>query len=315
MCGGSDETALPHGPPRARDVAQRMESVYADRASAEGVATKAPLARGRRIDSAWIIAWLAVRGSAGAAVGAAQLALAIQDPDLLQALDLLCGRHRDEPRVHIRLEGVAVGIRRAGVLRRHNCNLRHGSEVAKDTVRITDCDLDVRLRHDPGTRERWSSFREDPAYRLVVSPIDLLVEVLEAGVEDRAVEVPQEKVVVPVLQLLVLGQGLTGCFDQEPEFLVPLLKGTGCARVGQVEATTEVDEGTEHERLADLASCLHPFSPLQRPSRPVFPEVNALTEPVVGVRTRLEVHTVEENGLTDAAITAVVPDDEALVVD
>ena len=80
-------------------------------------------------------------------------------------------------------------------------------------------------------------------------------------------------------------------------------------RIGQIEATTQVQVGPEHERV--LPVFLRPF---ESASKTVFPELDPTTQPVVVVGAGLELSLPEEHGLAVCALTAVISDDQSMVI-
>ena len=87
------------------------------------------------------------------------------------------------------------------------------------------------------------------------------------------------------------------------------------AHVKQVEAIAELDDGPDDGGAFDFtafaASLL--FCPLECSCGAVFPEVDAVAEPVVGVLAGEELGLSCEDGIRHAAVAAVVAEDCALV--
>ncbi len=118
--------------------------------------------------------------------------------------------------------------------------------MAQNASRISDGELDVRLRLYAGSRKGVLAFFEDTANSLVVQPaLPLVFEIVE-HVDHSAVQLPDQTVTpLRTPPWSVLGKRNPLRHQIPPEGLVCLLESGGCPRIGQVEASTQVEVGPD----------------------------------------------------------------------
>lgn len=136
---------------------------------------------------------------------------------------------------------------------------------------ITDGDLDVRFSKDPGAGERWLTLPEGTSDRLKIR------ECLKTRVDDAAVEVPAAEIFG---WPLVHGKRLACCCC----FLGLTCVGRHQQRrkpdVEKIEALTELNDGANDGGSITVAiTC-----PRDRSLWAVFPKVDSLAKPIVGLR-------------------------------
>lgn len=132
-------------------------------------------------------------------------------------------------------------------------------------------------------------------------------------VENRAVEIAEQEVFAPAGSGPIRGERVPECLGGCAEPAVGVGKRRRCQAAGQVEATPEVDERTDHRRVFHL-----PTVPLLLGERPrslgvLLPEVDPLAEPIPPVAARLHRLARDEHAVSRGLIAAVEAYDDAVV--
>jgi hypothetical protein len=183
------------------------------------------------------------------------------------------------------------------------------SEDALDAFRVSNAYLDMRFAAEAGGWIERLAFGEDCSDGiewLLAEPLAGLVQV----VDYHAVEFAEEK----VFPFGVYGYVIAG-FDQVfAQSKICQLECLATVRANQVEAKSQVDDRSDDKWLC--VGSAHGLLSSDAFSRPVkgtiwirFPEIDSLTEPIIGVFAGAECFVVEEL-LSGLLVTAMVAEDE-----
>lgn len=149
---------------------------------------------------------------------------------------------------------------------------------------VADGDLDVRFEFDACSAEGGRTFLENATHGLDGDGVFALKK-WDCVVEHEAVAVAFEPVVVTAGEALVLRKFLTSGGEGHFEGASVLGKLSGKPYIKQIKAMAELDDGTEDGGAFDFAAFAFGLllCPLQGAGGAVFPKVDAVPEPVVGV--------------------------------
>ncbi|MBA3708474.1 MAG: hypothetical protein H0W83_06620 [Planctomycetes bacterium] len=178
------------------------------------------------------------------------------------------------------------------------------------TLFVSNADLHVILLSESGIRVKLISLDENRAHGVVLGDFRLLV-ILMQGFDDCAVEMAQEE----ILGTSVFRQRDAGFVMISLKRLITLLHETECIVIEQVQAVTEIENGSDHKWVLDLLPTWTwvfgtRLCPGQRAILIPFPEVESVTEPIVIVLALQHGLAISQDGFTDRSIAPMEADDE-----
>ena len=189
-----------------------------------------------------------------------------------------------------------------------------GAEVADECTGIADSDLDVGFEFDAGTAKGGLAFLKDAANGMEGAALHCL-NVRDDGVEDKTVAVAAEPVEVAGAGVLVVRKA--AALKIEFIFESRRLKAElfGETHIKEVEAIAKLDDRSDNRGALDAAAFAEGllFRPFKGAVGTVFPKVDTVAEPVVGVFTGKEAGLSCEHSISQAGIAAVVGKDGALI--
>ena len=143
----------------------------------------------------------------------------------------------------------------------------------------------------------------------------LLADGRDGEIENEAVAVASQPIEVASAGRLIVRELLAPESQPPFEFGGSASECFGEADVEKVEAVAELDDRAEDGGTFDFGAFAAGllFGPLVGAGRPVFPEIDAAAEPVVGVLAGEEFRFSRQHGIGHPAVAAVEAEDGALV--
>jgi hypothetical protein len=217
----------------------------------------------------------------------------------------------DRIRFSAQFEAV-VGI--AGVLQlRGEFITGTGAEISLDAIAVTYAYLDVAAFVESSRREDGRTFKEYSADRIERRFVGLPQGGMEVF-KDGAVKPPQQKIDSATAGM-VLGHGKAIGADVLREAMIRRLDQVDRARFEKVQASAQIDDRSDDGGMPDpRSSCSGALFQLlgivQGACRTAFPEVRAMTEPIIGIPAGLEPNASGEDGFGDLCIASMEAQDE-----